>query len=145
MPTAEHKRKILDWLSQHQTAVLATADLKGNPAAAVILLAVIDDLKIIFGTHPTRKYQNLRVNPNVAVVVAEGLASVQYHGQARELSGAESIEARKVFLIRHPAASQHLLEGTRFFKVTPTWVRYMDLARGPEATIELKLSTADWH
>lgn len=119
------------FLRQHPTAVLATADNQGAPGAAVVLFAEEPSGSIIFGTHPTLKYRNLQANPQAAMVVTRGFIAVQLHGQAVELQGQASSQAEKLFLTKHPEADRHMVEGSIFFRFTPTWVRYLDTGVKP--------------
>jgi pyridoxine/pyridoxamine 5'-phosphate oxidase len=57
------------FLCQHRLAVVATT-ANGSPQAAVVGIAVADTLDIVFDTISTsRKYQNLRADPRIAMVI----------------------------------------------------------------------------
>ncbi len=140
MISAEQQQKLLEFFAQHPTAVIATADTENTPAAAVVLFVVEDNLSFLFGTHPTRKYRNLKMNPKVAFVVASGYASAQLHGLAVELSGDDLAQAGKIFIAKHPEMNKHMLEGTVFFRFSPTWVRFTNNGAQPPEVWETEFS-----
>lgn len=137
--TNQQRSLVTNLLTEHPTAILATADLKAVPAAAVVLFAADKQGKIIFGTHPSRKYKNLKANPESAIVFTTGMIALQMHGRAVELTGAEAATGQSTFMIKHPEADKHLIEGTVFFLFTPSWLRYMDMGAVPMTTFEGKV------
>lgn len=140
MVSQAQKEQVLGILSQHPTAVIATADAQATPGAAVVLTAVTDDLQVVFGTHPTRKYTNLKENSKVAFAFSKDWMSIQMHGVAEELSG-EKLETLKTFFTqRHPEMDQHMFEGSAFFCFTPTWIRYMNTGAKPPEMWETTLT-----
>lgn len=139
MLTSLQKDQLQDLCRHHPLAVLATADTTGQPAAAVVLFANDDDFAIIFGTHPTRKYRNLKANPRAAVVLTKDWQQVQLHGSAVELSGEAAQTAKVLFLAKHPDMDRHLMDGSVFFRLTPQWIRYMDTGQQPPVQWEVTL------
>ncbi len=129
--TDAQRQQLTTLFSQHPTAVIATADTSGNPAAAVVLFAEESYLSVIFGTHPTRKYQNLKSNPLAAFVFHKDWWQIQAHGSVVELSGADARAAGQLFGQKHPEMDQHLMAGSVFFRFTPTWIRYMNTGAKP--------------
>ena len=115
--------------------------VSGNPAAAVVLFAADTDLSIIFATHPTRKYKNLKANPRAAFAMTKGMTALQAHGAAEELSGASARAASDVFFQKHPEMDQHLVEGSVFFRFKPDWARYMDMGAMPWEQWEVAFET----
>ncbi len=134
MITSEQQAKILALLASHPVAVIATASAEAVPGAAVVLYAEQDDLSLIFGTHQTRKYQNLTANPACALAVSKELESVQLHGRA--VVAPDQAAAQQVFLAKHPEMDKQLVAGSVFFQFTPTWVRYLDYSVQPPAQWE---------
>lgn len=130
-PTKKQTETLTAFLSSHPTAVISTCDREGNPAAAVVLFAEDGDLSLVFGTHPTRKYQNLKANPKAAFAMTQGMTALQIHADVHELSGQAAEEARSLFLKKHPEMDQHLVEGSVFFRARPNWLRYMDMSQRP--------------
>jgi general stress protein 26 len=135
----DQKKKVLSFIKKHEICVLSTADLNGKPEAAVIEFDVTVNLKLIFNTFTTyRKYPNIKTNPHVAVVIGWDNATVQYDGFAAELEGTELEQHKNSFLKKHPHAVKFaVMPETRFFKITPNWIRLRDLTTKPETVIEL--------
>ncbi|MDZ7744580.1 MAG: pyridoxamine 5'-phosphate oxidase family protein [Candidatus Saccharibacteria bacterium] len=97
-------QKIINFLREHETAVLATVDPNNRPHAVVIYIAVADDLSITFLTkYDTKKSDNLRHNKHAMMTVFDPAtqAVVQITGQAEELS--DMNEAHQAF--RHALRS----------------------------------------
>lgn len=140
MSIEERKRQILEFIKRLTLAVVATKDSSGHPQAAVIEFSQTDDLEIIFDMFTThRKYQNLHHDPRVALVIGwDNDVTVQYHGEARELSGKELERCKNIHLAKLPKAEKFVgMEATRFFKVIPTWIRYSDLHVNPWKVFEV--------
>lgn len=133
----EQQQRVQDLLQNHSTAVLATADHLGAPSAAVVLFATEPDGTIIFGTHQTRKYRNLKDNPQAALVVTRDYTAIQMHGTATELQGADAAAAKQFFMAKHPEADQHMMAGSLFFRFSPSWLRYIDTGVKPPIQWEI--------
>ena len=73
------RSELIAFLRQYRLAVQASVGPGGAPQAAVIGVAVSDDLEIVFDTvDTTRKYENLRADPRIALVIGwEHDATVQ--------------------------------------------------------------------
>ena len=129
----------LAFLRQHSVAVLATANRDGVPAAAATEYGVTPDLEIIFDTYITyRKYANLKVNPQVALVVGWDQATLQYEGRASEVSGVELDVVKDIFFGQ--VSNARKFEGdrrTRWFCVKPSLIRYRDYRVSDEDIAEL--------
>ena len=86
------KRQIIrEFIATQKLAVLATITKERKPQAAVLEFGDTDDLEIIIDTFPTaRKYENLRQNKSVSLVIGwDENITVQYEGEAQELEGEE--------------------------------------------------------
>lgn len=82
----EIKRQVVDFLMEHDLAVLATTDLNGQPEAATMGYLVDADFNFSFLSNKnTRKVTNISKNPHVAVVVgtSSGNNTVQSEGEAK--------------------------------------------------------------
>ncbi len=99
-------------LESERFAVLATGR-EGQPYANLVAFAAGESLATLFFLTPraTRKYENLKRDPRVALLVADSrnraadfavAAAVTGIGEARELSGTDREEALAQFLARHP-------------------------------------------
>lgn len=97
-------------------AVLAT-QREGQPYANLVAFAASEDLATLLFVTPraTRKVENLRRDPRVALLVADSrnraadladAAAVTGIGEARELEGTARAEALARFLARHPALEE---------------------------------------
>ena len=74
---APDRAALLAFLRKHRLGVLSTVSPEGKPEAAVVGIAISDDLEIVFDTlDTTRKIRNLRRSRNIAFVIggAFGLA-----------------------------------------------------------------------
>ena len=127
-------------MSKHKLAVISTVAFD-KPEAALIGFNNTPDLLLMFGTFTSfRKYNNIKNNPHVAFVIGwEDSITVQYEGLAEELKGAELGEYQELYLQKYPKAKKYIFNSEeRFFKVTPTWIRYTDLSGLTEEVIEIK-------
>ncbi len=134
------KKKIFDVLNSHKLAVISTVGFD-KPEAALIGFNHNLNLELMFGTFTSfRKYNNLKNNPSVAFVIGwNNSTTVQYEGKAEELKGSELEDYQEQYLQKFPKARKYLTNSEeRFFKVTPTWIRYTDLSGPTEEIIEIK-------
>ncbi len=136
----DKKTFLLNFIKQHKIAVLATMAEDNKPEAAAIGFGETDSLEIIFGTYTsTRKYQNLQKNQHVAIVIGwDDDKTIQYEGMATELSGDEADRCASLYHKKNPAAVKFAQNpAQRYFKVTPTWLRYVNLTQSPDENFEL--------
>ncbi len=136
----DEKAFVWSFIKKHSLAVLATTDGQGNPEAAVLAFAETEPFELIFNTsNTTRKYQNLRTNPRVAVVIGwDDGQTVQCEGEARELKGEEEAKYKDIFYAKNPGSRIHeQMPDERHFDITPRWLRYSAINQEPPTTIEL--------
>jgi pyridoxine/pyridoxamine 5'-phosphate oxidase len=129
------------FLCQHRLAVVATT-ANGSPQAAVVGIAVADTLDIVFDTIGTsRKYQNLRTDPRIAMVVGwDGEQTVQIEGTADLPSGAALEACKKIYFAAWPDGRQREnWPNIAYVCVRPRWVRYSDFGRTPARIEEMRL------
>ena len=110
-------------------AVEASVAADGRPQAAVIGVAVTDRLELVFDTMgDTRKAENLRRDPRVAVVLGwDDGQTLQIDGVADEPTGAELAELKKVYFARFPDGPEREgWPGIAYFRVRPRWARHSD-------------------
>jgi general stress protein 26 len=128
---------LLEFLRRHRLAVQASVSEEGSPQAAVVGYAVTEKFEIVFDTlESTRKAQNLRKNPKVALVIgglSEGEEStVQYEGVADEPSGEELERLKKVYYEAYPDGPSRLSwPGLIYVRVRPKWIRYSNFSVNP--------------
>ena len=135
------KQIVWDFIRKHSLGVLATTNAKGNPEAAVIEFSERESFELIFDTFAIyRKYENIRKNPNVAVVIGwDENITVQYEGTALELSGKELKECQKIHIAKLPDSAKFMsMMGVTYFKTIPKWIRYSDLTVFPWRIFELE-------
>ncbi|MFZ2544947.1 MAG: pyridoxamine 5'-phosphate oxidase family protein [Candidatus Saccharimonadales bacterium] len=66
----ESPELVRNFLREHYSGVLATADSASNPHAATVYFSLQDDFSLLFGTKTeTQKYKNIEENKQVAFVV----------------------------------------------------------------------------
>ena len=138
--TQEQKDKILEFLKRENLAVISY-DNNGQPRSAVIDFSETEDLDIIFTTLTHyRKYENLKQNQKVALVFGgKDNITIQYEGEAKELSKIEFLPHLKYHIQKNPVELKfsEMIEA-RFFKVSPTWVRYSYYGAKPNEIFEIK-------
>ena len=133
---------LLEFLRGHRLAVQASISAADRPQAAVVGVAVTDRFEIVFDTlDSTRKVQNLRRNPAIALVIggldASDERTVQYEGVADEPSGAELDRLQDVYFDVYPECRSHLTwPGITYVRVRPTWIRYSDFNQTPPQIVE---------
>ena len=135
--------RLLAFLQSHLLAVQTSVTPDGAPQAAVVGIAVSDRLEVVFDTvGPSRKAQNLRADPRIALVIG-GLdgyeeQTVQLEGVADEPTGAELARLRAVYFAAHPDGVERASwPGLTYFRVRPTWLRYSDYDADPPQVVEL--------
>ena len=134
---------LLAFLRTPRVGVLASVSAAGAAQAAVVGIAVSDAFEIVFDTVATsRKAQNLRHNPHVALVIggvtADEERTVQIDGVADEPAGAELERLKAVYYAAYPDGPSRLSwPGLIYVRVRPTWLRHSDFTRDPPAIIEL--------
>jgi general stress protein 26 len=139
-------KRLLEFLREHRLAVEASVSASGSAQAAVVGVAVTDRFEIVFDTvESTRKAQNLRRNPKLALVIGGLIAgderTVQYEGVADEPSGGELERIKRAYYRVYPDGPSRLSwPGLMYVRVRPTWIRYSDYNRDPPAIVEF---TAD--
>lgn len=138
------RNTVLAFLRARDHAVEASNGPSGTPQAAVIGYAVTDDLELVFDTlDTTRKCQNLRRDPRVALVVGWEVAeaqTLQLEGVADEPTGDDHARLLAAYLARFPeGAARQEWPGITLFRVRPTWARLSDFRTDPPTIAELAL------
>jgi general stress protein 26 len=128
------RAQLVAFLRKHPLAVEASVAPTGDPQAAVVGIAVSDDLELVFDTlGNTRKAANLRRDPRIALVIGwDQEQTVQLEGLADEPAGDALARLQAVYFAAFPDGPSRLSwPGITYFRVRPTWVRYSDF-RGAE-------------
>ena len=122
-------QEVFEFMNSGRLAVLATVSENLRPEAALMGFAVTPELEIIFDTvKSSRKYPNLKKNPQVAWVIGcTTEVTVQYEGIAEELEGEERAKYKKIYFAAFPDGPlRESWPGITYFVVRPKWVRYCD-------------------
>ena len=133
--------EVYEFVSRESLGVLATVSDQGQPEAALMGIAVTPELEIIFDTvKSSRKYPNLKRNPQVAFVIGcTTEITVQYEGIAEELQGSEVEKYQNTYFAKFTDGPARLSwPGITYFVVRPKWVRYCDYNPGTRRIEEKK-------
>ena len=136
--------KLLAFIRQYRLAIQASTGPAGYPQAAVVGFAITSRFEIVFDTlESTRKAQNLRHNPRIALViggVSEGdERTVQYEGSADEPAGEELERLKAVYYDVYPDGPSRLSwPGLIYVRVRPIWIRYSDFTANPPEIVEFR-------
>lgn len=136
-------KKILDLLNKANVLTLGTA-VGGNASAANVFY-YNDGFDIYFFTfNPTRKAEQIRVNPEVQCVVRpngeEGIKELQITGYAYQLKNADEAEKAKENILSVTTAFQDQMNDdflkknkiTGYYKIVPTVIKYVDFYSDPQ-------------
>jgi Pyridoxamine 5'-phosphate oxidase len=132
--------ELIAFLRRHKLAVQASVGAAGAPQAAVVGIAISDQLELIFDTlQSTRKYQNLLVHPRIALVVGwDEAITAQIEGVVDFPAGAELERIRQCYFVPYPDGRDRLAwPGITHARVRPSWVRYSDFTCQPPHIVEL--------
>ena len=134
---------LLNFLRSHRWAIAATSSLSGAPQAAIIGVAVTDELEIVFDTlASSRKAANLRVNPRVALVIGgwndADPQTVQFEGVADFPEGVHLEQLKQVYYAAFPDGPTRLSwPEITYVRIKPRWVRFSDFTVAPPSISEL--------
>jgi pyridoxine/pyridoxamine 5'-phosphate oxidase len=138
--------ELVSFMRAQPWAVEASVDASGSPQAAVIGVAVTDDLELVFDTvNTTRKCANLRRDPRIALVIGwDDAQTVQYEGIADEPTP-EELEERllPIYLARFPdGAERRSWPDITYFRVRPRWIRYSDFSGETPRLVERRFDSS---
>lgn len=127
------KDAIRKFLAKHQLGVIATVHANGTGTeSACVNMTETENLEIIIGTsNKTRKYANIKAHPRVSMVIgwSHEIGTVQFEGDARELSADEATAVVPLVTAKNPEALKFVKPDEQvYFKITPTWIRILDIA-----------------
>ncbi len=140
---SEEKLKVREFMKSQKLCVVSTISGEGKPESALVAFSETENFEIIFGTfNNTRKYENLKKNGNVSIVIGfddELKKTIQYEGIALEAKGEEIEMCKRIHLKKNNKTKKYNDEKEqRFFIVKPKWLRYIDLDKEPEEIISLQ-------
>ena len=134
------KQDILGFIKTHQLAVVSSVSGNGEPQAAVVEFGELEDLTIIIDTLTTsRKYKNLQLNKNVAIVIGwDNNITVQIDAVAVELAGGELAVAKQAYFAKNSRAKKwEPRPDIAYFALKPKRLRYSDVGKEPWRIEEL--------
>jgi uncharacterized pyridoxamine 5'-phosphate oxidase family protein len=128
------KTDLYDFLRACKLGVLGTIGADNRPQSSLVGIAVSNKLEIIFDTlNSTRKYRNLIARPTCSFAIGwSGEQTVQYEGDADELTGSELGRYQEIYFEAWPECRSHLSwAGITYFMVRPRWIRFSDFDQRP--------------
>lgn len=130
--TDAKKAQLLAFIRKQPLAVLSTSGPDGRPQSALMNMAVMPDLSLVFETTcETRKFANIERDPRVALVIGwDGPETLQYEGLAGRPDGRRLDAARDAYIAAFPrkAPDEHW-PGNSYFVVRPCWLRFSSYFR----------------
>jgi general stress protein 26 len=123
------KKLIYQFISQHLLGVVTTVNKDNTPEAALVGIAVSEELEIIFDTvTSSRKYHNILQNPQVALVIGwDNDVKFLYECYATVLGDdAEAKSLKEIYFKAYPDGRDRVktMPGLVHIKVTPRWLLY---------------------
>jgi pyridoxine/pyridoxamine 5'-phosphate oxidase len=125
---------LYSFMARCKLGVLSTIAETGTPQSALVGIAVTPSLEIIFDTvKSSRKYPNLTARSQCSFVLGwAGEQTVQYEGEATELSGPELKRCQDVYFeVWTDGPARLAWPGIVYFVVRPKWIRYSDFDQTP--------------
>ncbi len=104
---AADRQTLLAFIRAHGLAVVSTVSAGGAPEAALVNIAVTDDLELVFYTlQTTRKCANLRRDPRIAVVIGwDDETTLQCDGTADEPRDEDLERLKQAYRAARPDAA----------------------------------------
>jgi pyridoxine/pyridoxamine 5'-phosphate oxidase len=132
---------LLRFIQRYKLGVLSTVSGATTPQSALMGIAVTPGFEIIFDTLKTsRKYPNLISHPRCSFVIGwAGEVTVQFEGEAREVTGTEPQQYKQIYFQTWPDCRTHeSWSGIVYFVVQPKWIRYSDFDQNPPLIQEFR-------
>ena len=139
MPT---RAELLSFLRFHRYAAEASVSAATGVQAAVVGIAVLDNLEIVFDTLATsRKARNFEHDPRIAFVIGGFNGeeqSVQYEGLVDKPTGPELKQLQEHYFRVVPDGRDRLAwPGLIHLRARPRWLRYSDYSVTPPFIAEM--------
>jgi hypothetical protein len=131
------RAELRQFIQSNRWGVQSSVTPAAAPQAALVGIAVTQDLELVFDTlDTTRKVMNLRANARIAFVIGGGVhgdeRTVQYEGLADFPQGHELRRLQEVYFAAFPDGRQRQSwPGLVYVRTKPTWIRYSDFNRTP--------------
>ena len=135
------KTEIVELLRHHKLAVIASIADDGAPQAALVGVAVSEQLEIVLDTlTSTRKFRNIVRDGRVALVISEGELTIQIEGHADVPAGADLERLQETYFATIPDGRERMTwPDITWLRVRPTWIRVADYAAEPPSIREQHL------
>lgn len=141
MTTTDARARALAFLTSKKSGVLATLSDMDEPRARLLYYSADDEFNIYFLTLAhTRKIGDLRAHPRVAFTVfdEEVPQTLQIEGEATDITNSpvtnpiiETLfENLKMNDRYYAPLARFDRSDVRFFRITPSWVRWGDFTQG---------------
>ena len=121
--------ELVSFVRARALAVVATCGPDGAAEAALVDVAATDAGEIVFDTSVrSRKYRNIQVSPQVALVVGwDDEVSVQCEGGADILMGEERERCLRTYVEQYPDRLERAQNPARaLVRIRPVWIRHTD-------------------
>jgi general stress protein 26 len=134
----EIKEQIVNYLSKRKFLTLATSSKKGEPLTHPVAYINVDDTVYFITGKQTRKFLNIKDNPNVAYSVydptehLDEVISVQMEGKAIPISDKKKIDEISKMLNQKFPTMSHLITNpdSIVIKIIPKSCYFMDYSKG---------------
>jgi len=137
MEQSKLDKKILDILNNNKILTLGTS--VGNNSSAANVYYYNDGFDLYFFTfNPTRKAEQIRVNPEVQCVIRpeddKGITELQISGYAHQIKDADEINKAYANILKVTKAFKKQMDDeflkknkiTGYYKIVPTVIKYVD-------------------
>ncbi len=137
MSTKQLDQTISEILDQADRMTLATS-VDGNSSAASVFFARDGQDLIFFTFNPTRKAEQIRVNPRVQAVIwpkgQEGIRGLQIEGLCYQIKDAQEIQKAHDLILQTTTAFQEFMDDpfliknkvVGYYRLKPTLIKYVD-------------------
>jgi general stress protein 26 len=135
------KTEIVELLRHHKLAVIASIAADGAPQAALVGIAVSEQLEIVLDTlTSSRKFHNIVRDGRVALVISEGELTIQIEGHADVLGGADLERLQQTYFATNPDGRDRVAwPDITWLRVRPSWIRVADYNADPPVIRETHL------
>jgi hypothetical protein len=119
------RKAAYDFLRSCPFGAIATVGADTGPQAALVNIAVTEDLELVFQTlQTTRKCLNLRRDPRVAIVTWKENETLQFEGVADEPDEFAREPLLEAYFASRPDAKAHRnWPDLVYVRVKPRWIR----------------------
>jgi uncharacterized protein YhbP (UPF0306 family) len=126
------EREAKELLEKEELCTLATASENGVPEAATVRYMSDDDFDIYINSGSTyRKYQNMKENSRVAVVIDGEYKNIQLEGEAEEIDREDSDYIVQMYEDKYGKSKYLTNDESVFFRIETDWVRILVDGRYP--------------